>query len=160
AVRRQEHDRARRRQARRQTLDVQGLCPPPRHHQDVRDLPRRRGHRGGFRSLRRAAAGRAHLRRLPARARAAEARGRREAEILMAPLKRVRTGVLDVAYEDSGPPDGAPVILLHGWPYDPRDYDQVVPALVAAGCRAIVPYLRGYGPTRFLSAATPRSGQQ
>ncbi len=60
----------------------------------------------------------------------------------------------------SGPPDGAPVVLLHGFPYDPRAYDGVVKTLVAAGCRAIVPYLRGYGPTRFLSADTPRSGQQ
>src|SRR5262249_32053231 len=53
-----------------------------------------------------------------------------------------------------------PVILAHGFPYDPRAFDEVVPRLVAAGCRAIVPYLRGYGPTRFLSADTLRSGQQ
>jgi pimeloyl-ACP methyl ester carboxylesterase len=78
----------------------------------------------------------------------------------MASVRRVQTTSLEVAYEESGKPDGAPVILLHGWPYDPRDYDQVVPALAAAGCRIIVPYLRGFGPTRFLSAATPRSGQQ
>jgi pimeloyl-ACP methyl ester carboxylesterase len=77
-----------------------------------------------------------------------------------APLKYVHTSVLDIAYEEHGSPGGAPVILLHGWPYDPRDYDQVVPLLTTAGCRAIVPYLRGYGPTRFLSPATPRSGQQ
>ena len=51
-------------------------------------------------------------------------------------------------------------MLLHGWPYDPRCYDEVVPPLVAAGCRVIVPYLRGFGATRFLSADTPRSGQQ
>lgn len=75
-------------------------------------------------------------------------------------LKRVRTEVLEIAYEESGPPDGIPVLLLHGWPYDPRTYDDVVPQLVAAGCRTIVPYLRGFGPTRFLSADTPRSGQQ
>jgi pimeloyl-ACP methyl ester carboxylesterase len=75
-------------------------------------------------------------------------------------LKRIRTDTLEIACEESGPPDGAPVILLHGWPYDSRAYDAVVPALVAAGCRAIVPYLRGFGPTRFLSADTPRSGQQ
>src|SRR5439155_4103448 len=56
--------------------------------------------------------------------------------------------------------DGTPVVLLHGFPYDPRAYDDIVPRLIAAGCRAIVPYLRGYGPTRFLSADTPRSGQQ
>jgi pimeloyl-ACP methyl ester carboxylesterase len=75
-------------------------------------------------------------------------------------LERVRTRVLDVAYEASGPADGQPVILLHGFPYDPRAFDEVVPPLAAAGCRALVPYLRGYGPTRFLSPATPRSGQQ
>ena len=75
-------------------------------------------------------------------------------------IKHVRTTVLDIAYEEHGPATGTPVILLHGWPYDPRDYDAVMPPLVAAGCRAIVPYLRGYGPTRFLSDTTPRSGQQ
>jgi len=75
-------------------------------------------------------------------------------------IKHVRTSMLDVAYEESGGAGGAPVFLLHGWPYDPRCYDDVVPPLVAAGCRVIVPYLRGFGPTRFLSAQTPRSGQQ
>ena len=75
-------------------------------------------------------------------------------------MERVRTGALEIACEISGPADGVPVILLHGWPYDPRAYDDMVPPLTAAGCRAIVPYLRGFGPTRFLSAATPRSGQQ
>jgi pimeloyl-ACP methyl ester carboxylesterase len=75
-------------------------------------------------------------------------------------LKRVRTGVLEVAYEESGAGDGVPVFLMHGFPYDPRTYDAMVPALVAAGCRVIVPYLRGYGPTRFLAPDTPRSGQQ
>jgi pimeloyl-ACP methyl ester carboxylesterase len=79
---------------------------------------------------------------------------------MSAAVKRVRTGVLDIAYEESGPVDGAPVILLHGWPYDPRTYDAVVPALNDAGCRTIVPYLRGFGPTRFLSSDSPRSGQQ
>jgi pimeloyl-ACP methyl ester carboxylesterase len=74
--------------------------------------------------------------------------------------KRVRTGALEIAYEESGPADGTPVMLMHGFPYDVRAYDEVVPLLVAAGCRVIVPYLRGYGPTRFLSADTPRSGQQ
>jgi len=75
-------------------------------------------------------------------------------------LKRIEAGVLDVAYEDSGEPDATPVVLLHGFPYDVRAYDEVTPQLVAAGCRVVTPYLRGYGPTRFLSAATPRSGQQ
>ncbi len=60
----------------------------------------------------------------------------------------------------SSRPGGEPVVLLHGFPYDVRAYDAVVPGLVAAGCRTIVPYLRGFGPTRFRSASTPRSGQQ
>ena len=77
-----------------------------------------------------------------------------------ATLKRVRTSMLDVAYEESGAGDGVPVFLMHGFPYDPRTYDDMIPALVAAGCRVIVPYLRGYGPTRFLAPDTPRSGQQ
>jgi len=79
---------------------------------------------------------------------------------MTAKLKHVRTSTLEVAYEESGPADGEPVFLLHGWPYDPRCYDDVVPPLLAAGRRVIVPYLRGFGSTRFLSAATPRSGQQ
>jgi pimeloyl-ACP methyl ester carboxylesterase len=74
--------------------------------------------------------------------------------------KHIRTATLDVAYEESGGASGAPVLLLHGWPYDPRCYDDVVPPLVTAGCRVIVPYLRGFGATRFLSADSPRSGQQ
>jgi pimeloyl-ACP methyl ester carboxylesterase len=77
-----------------------------------------------------------------------------------ATLKRIRTGVLEIAFEESGPPDGVPVLLMHGWPYDVRTYDAMLAPLTAAGCRAIVPYLRGFGPTRFLSADTPRSGQQ
>jgi pimeloyl-ACP methyl ester carboxylesterase len=77
-----------------------------------------------------------------------------------ATLKRVRTKTLEIAYEDSGQETGTPVLLMHGFPYDPRAYDDVVPRLAAAGCRTIVPYLRGYGPTRFLSAETMRSGQQ
>jgi pimeloyl-ACP methyl ester carboxylesterase len=76
------------------------------------------------------------------------------------PFKLVRSKTLEIAYEDSGPAAGTPVILAHGFPYDPRAFDEVVPRLVAAGCRTIVPYLRGFGPTRFLSADTPRSGQQ
>ena len=76
------------------------------------------------------------------------------------PIKRVRTKTLEIAYEESGPDSGFPVLLMHGFPYDPRCYDEVVPPLVARGARAIVPYLRGYGPTRFLSAETMRAGQQ
>jgi pimeloyl-ACP methyl ester carboxylesterase len=75
-------------------------------------------------------------------------------------MKHIRTSVLEIAYEESGEPDGVPVLLLHGWPYDVRCYDDVVPQLTAAGCRTIVPYLRGFGPTRFLMDDTPRSGQQ
>jgi len=71
-----------------------------------------------------------------------------------------RTASLDIAYEVSGPPTGVAVFLMHGWPYGPRVYDAVVPLLVTAGCRAIAPYLRGFGPTCFLAAETPRSGQQ
>ena len=74
--------------------------------------------------------------------------------------KRVRTDVLEIAYEEHGPENGAPVILLHGFPYDARTFDEVAPPLAAEGCRVLVPYLRGYGATRFLSAATPRSGEQ
>ena len=76
------------------------------------------------------------------------------------PIKRIRTNTLEIAYEESGPEAGIPVFLMHGFPYDPRAYDDVTPPLAAAGYRAIVPYLRGYGQTRFLSAQTPRSGQQ
>ncbi len=75
-------------------------------------------------------------------------------------IRHARTPVLDIAYEESGPLDGLPVVLLHGFPYAPRGYDEVVARLVAEGRRCLVPYLRGYGPTRFLSPATPRSGQQ
>lgn len=72
----------------------------------------------------------------------------------------VRTRVLDVVYEASGYADGPPVVLLHGFPYDVRAYDEVVAGLAAVGCRVLLPFLRGFGPTRFLSSDTPRSGQQ
>jgi pimeloyl-ACP methyl ester carboxylesterase len=74
--------------------------------------------------------------------------------------RSVRTGLLEVGYLESGPADGVPVVLLHGWPSDVHDWDGVAPPLAAAGCRVLVPWLRGYGPTRFRDAATPRSGQQ
>ncbi len=78
----------------------------------------------------------------------------------MTALLYVRTSMLDVAYEAHGPTDGTPVILLHGFPYDPRAYDAIAPVLAARGCRVLVPYLRGYGPTRFINAQVMRSGQQ
>ncbi len=74
--------------------------------------------------------------------------------------KAIRTPTLEIAYLEFGPPDGLPVILLHGWPSDPHDYDGVAPPLAEFGCRVLTPWLRGYGPTRFLDPATPRSGQQ
>ena len=76
------------------------------------------------------------------------------------PLYSVRTSMLDMAYEAHGPAEGAPVILLHGFPYDPRAYDEIAPVLAARGCRVWVPYLRGYGPTRFINEQVMRSGQQ
>src|SRR5476651_2437124 len=74
--------------------------------------------------------------------------------------KAVRTKVLEIAYEESGPADGIPVILLHGFPDDPRTWDGVAAPLAASGWRVLAPWLRGYGKTRFLDKATPRSGQQ
>lgn len=75
-------------------------------------------------------------------------------------LKQIDAGPLNVGYAEDGPADGSPVILLHGWPYDIYSYVDVAPLLAEAGHRVIVPYLRGYGTTRFLSDATPRNGQQ
>ena len=66
------------------------------------------------------------------------------------PVQQIDAGPLDVGYVDVGPADGQPVVLLHGWPYDIHSYAEVAPALGAAGYRVIVPYLRGYGTTRFL----------
>ncbi len=74
-------------------------------------------------------------------------------------IQQIRAGDLNIGYVDIGPRDGQPVILLHGWPYDIQSYAQVAPALAQKGYRVIVPYLRGYGTTRFLSASTPRNGQ-
>ena len=75
-------------------------------------------------------------------------------------LKQIEAGVLSVAYAEYGEPDDAPVVLLHGFPYDIHAYDVAAPLLAARGLRVIVPYLRGYGPTRLLDATTPRSGEQ
>jgi pimeloyl-ACP methyl ester carboxylesterase len=79
---------------------------------------------------------------------------------MTASLRTVTTPTLEIAYEQAGPPDGPAVVLLHGFPYDVRAYDAVVPRLAGHGLRTLVPYLRGYGPTRFRSAHTMRSGQQ
>ena len=75
-------------------------------------------------------------------------------------LKQIDAGALNVGYAEAGPTDGPAVILLHGWPYDIHSYVDVAPLLAEAGYRAIVPYLRGYGTTRFLSRETLRNGQQ
>jgi len=76
------------------------------------------------------------------------------------PIKQIDAGLLNVGYAELGPTDGPAVILLHGWPYDIHSYVDVAPLLASAGYRAIVPYLRGYGTTRFLSSETFRNAQQ
>jgi pimeloyl-ACP methyl ester carboxylesterase len=76
------------------------------------------------------------------------------------PLRSVDAGVLNISYYEEGPAHGPAVVLLHGFPYDIHSFVDVAPELAANGCRVIVPYLRGYGPTRFLDAKTSRSGQQ
>jgi pimeloyl-ACP methyl ester carboxylesterase len=76
------------------------------------------------------------------------------------PVKQINAGVLDAGYVESGPADGPAVMLLHGWPYDIHSFADVTPVLVSAGYRVIVPFVRGYGTTRFLSGDTPRNGQQ
>jgi pimeloyl-ACP methyl ester carboxylesterase len=82
------------------------------------------------------------------------------ADPLSGALKQVDAGLLSVGYAEAGPADGRAVVLLHGWPYDIHSYADVTPVLASAGYRVIVPYLRGYGTTRFLSGATLRNGQQ
>ena len=77
-----------------------------------------------------------------------------------ADVRQIHAGVLNVGYVDAGPPDGPAVVLLHGWPYDIRSYAEVTPLLAAAGYRVIVPYLRGFGTTQFLSDETIRNGEQ
>jgi pimeloyl-ACP methyl ester carboxylesterase len=77
-----------------------------------------------------------------------------------ASLKQIDAGVLNVGYAEAGPADGPVVVLLHGWPYDIHSFVDVAPLLASAGYRVIVPYLRGYGTSRFLSSDTPRNGQQ
>jgi dienelactone hydrolase len=77
-----------------------------------------------------------------------------------ATLKQINAGLLNIGYAEAGPTDGPVVLLLHGWPYDIHSYVDVAPMLASTGYRAIVPYLRGYGTTRFLSSGTLRNGQQ
>src|SRR5262249_31313842 len=84
---------------------------------------------------------------------------KRGAHTSFASLKQIDAGVLNVGYAEAGPADGPPVILLHGWPYDIHSFVEVAPLLASAGYRVIVPYLRGYGTTRFLSDETFRNGQ-
>ena len=84
---------------------------------------------------------------------------KRGAHTTFASLKQIDAGVLNVGYAEAGPTDGPVVILLHGWPYDIYSYVDVAPLLASAGYRVIVPYLRGYGTTHFLSGKTPRNGQ-
>src|SRR6201991_2664294 len=76
------------------------------------------------------------------------------------PLRQVDAGVLSIGYYEAGPADGPVAMLMHGFPYDIHSYVDVAPLLAAQGCRVIVPYLRGYGPTRFRDPSTPRSGEQ
>jgi pimeloyl-ACP methyl ester carboxylesterase len=76
------------------------------------------------------------------------------------PVRQIDAGLLKVGYVDTGPAAGPAVLLLHGWPYDIHSYVDVAPMLAAAGCRVLVPYLRGYGTTRFLSDETFRNGEQ
>jgi pimeloyl-ACP methyl ester carboxylesterase len=86
--------------------------------------------------------------------------GRSPSSARLEPLQFVDADVLTIAYHEVGPRDGPAVVLLHGFPYDIHSYVEVAPQLADKGCRVIVPYLRGYGPTRFRDAATPRSGEQ
>jgi pimeloyl-ACP methyl ester carboxylesterase len=94
-----------------------------------------------------------------AQATAPVAAPRRAQHASFAPIKQVHAGDLDVGYAEAGPKNGPPVALLHGWPYDIYSYVDVAPLLASHGYRVIVPFLRGYGTTRFLSPDTPRNGQ-
>ena len=83
-----------------------------------------------------------------------------EAQQPFGPLRQVEAGLLNVGYAEAGPSDGPVALLLHGWPYDIHTYVDVAPLLATKGYRVIVPYLRGYGTTRFLREDTVRNGQQ
>ena len=95
----------------------------------------------------------------PRKARAAQASVKPGAHTSFGSLKQADAGVLSIGYAEAGPANGPPVILLHGWPYDIYSFVDVTPALASAGFRVIVPYVRGYGSTKFLSGDTPRNGQ-
>jgi pimeloyl-ACP methyl ester carboxylesterase len=84
----------------------------------------------------------------------------RDAHTSLSEIKQIDAGLLNVGYAEAGPADGPAVMLLHGWPYDIHSFVDVAPLLASKGYRVIVPYLRGYGSTRFLSAATLRNGEQ
>lgn len=105
----------------------------------------------GLSQAARAQGGPAQARALPSVAPAAQA--------AFAPIKHIQAGVLNVGYAEAGPADGPVALLLHGWPYDIHSFAEVAPRLAARGYRVIVPYLRGYGSTTFLSADTMRNGQ-
>ena len=94
-----------------------------------------------------------------ARTLAGDAKHTRGGSASFGPLKQIDAGILNVGYAEAGPADGRPVILLHGWPYDIHSYVDVTPILASQGYRVIVPYVRGYGTSRFLSSATFRNGQ-
>lgn len=95
-----------------------------------------------------------------AKAPAALAAVRAGGNTAFAALKQIKAGVIDIGYAEAGPADGPVVLLVHGWPYDIHSYVDVAPILADAGYRVLIPYLRGYGTTRFLSDETPRNGQQ
>jgi pimeloyl-ACP methyl ester carboxylesterase len=78
----------------------------------------------------------------------------------IAPNRTINAGVLNIALHEAGPADGTPIFLMHGFPYDIQTYAEVVPLLITKGCKVYVPYLRGFGATKFLSETTPRSGEQ
>ena len=116
-----------------------------------RDLPRRRFFGAAATML-----GAADI----AVAQAASAADKAKVAAAFGPLKQIDAGVLNIGYAEAGPANGPVVILLHGWPYDIYSYANVAPVLAGAGYRVIVPYLRGYGTTRFLSSDSVRNGQQ
>jgi pimeloyl-ACP methyl ester carboxylesterase len=96
----------------------------------------------------------------PAKVATADLRAGSGKNTTLGPIKQIDAGVLNIGYAEFGPATGQPVLLLHGWPYDAGSYIDVAPLLAAEGYRVIVPYLRGYGPTTFLSAQTMRNAQQ